>query len=401
MEKSNVDNTDNLSNQKLETNFINKNISFYSDDYVDEFPVGRYFIDKYSKLPSSCVLEDNLKLELITELIGNDYKLIWVKKRFKLGSVFTSIEAYEKHGILVLLSHLREKEDGVSVKKRFYSYDDSYDEEQEPDDISKILPNILKGTIYYTDDSIAEDFFNIAKKYISSKKTKSKISLLISTKSGFSTLPQKINNPKIDIKSNYGEKFIKIHDKIIDQLSESNGKGLVLLHGLPGTGKTNYIRHLCKSIDKEIIFLPPFLAENMSSPDFIPFLLDHTNSILIIEDAEKVILDREGEQSSRQSVANILNMTDGILSDCLSIQIIATFNTTRDRIDKALLRKGRLIAEWKFDALSVDDSNNLLRTLGKNHITNKPLTLSEIYNIEEELNVVQKETNQIGFLKNN
>jgi len=109
------------------------------------------------------------------------------------------------------------------------------------------------------------------------------------------------------------------------------------------------------------------------------------------------VLDREGEHSNRQSVANLLNVTDGILSDCLSIQIVATFNTSRDRIDKALLRKGRLIAEWKFDALPVGASNKLLESLGKEPTATSPMTLTEIYNVEEEAFVTQKERAQIGF----
>lgn len=139
------------------------------------------------------------------------------------------------------------------------------------------------------------------------------------------------------------------------------------------------------------------MADSIASPDFITFLLDHTNSILVIEDAEKVVLDREGDGSSRQGVSNLLNITDGLLSDCLSIQIIATFNTSRDRIDKALLRKGRLIAEWKFDSLSVEDTNKLLESLGREERTDKPLTLTEIYNMDEEVNVVQQERRTIGF----
>jgi ATP-dependent 26S proteasome regulatory subunit len=219
----------------------------------------------------------------------------------------------------------------------------------------------------------------------------------MSTRGGMEAIEQDIKHVDIDIASHYGEGFVPVHLKIVEKLNEEKGKGLVLLHGLPGTGKTNYIRHLCGMLNKEVIFLPPFMAESIAGPDFITFLIEHTKSILVIEDAEKVVLDREGDGSSRQSVANLLNLTDGILSDCLSIQIIATFNTSRDRIDKALLRKGRLIAEWKFDALSVEDSNNLFKSMGKQEIATKPMTLSEIYNSDDQEFVVQQERNQIGF----
>ena len=63
------------------------------------------------------------------------------------------------------------------------------------------------------------------------------------------------------------------------------------------------------------------------------------SKILIIEDAERVISDRESN-GSPAGVSNILNLTDGILGDCLNIQVIATFNMKREKIDQALLRKG-------------------------------------------------------------
>lgn len=160
---------------------------------------------------------------------------------------------------------------------------------------------------------------------------------------------------------------------------------------------TSFIRHLACQVKKEVLFLPPSLAHQISDPAFITFLMNHSNSIVVIEDAEKVILDRETGSGNDQGVSNILNLTDGILSDCLSIQIIATFNTTRDKIDSALLRKGRLLAEHKFDNLNVEESNTLLKHLGKDFITNIPMTLTDIYNIEEDDMRVQEERRVIGF----
>jgi hypothetical protein len=105
---------------------------------------------------------------------------------------------------------------------------------------------------------------------------------------------------------------------------------------------------------------------------------------LIIEDAERVISDREGN-GSPAGVSNILNLTDGILGDCLSIQIVATFNMKREKIDQALLRKGRLIVEHKFSKLSAEESNKLLKHLEKDHIVEESMCLADIYNIDVEL----------------
>ena len=119
-------------------------------------------------------------------------------------------------------------------------------------------------------------------------------------------------------------------------------------------------------------------------------------SILIIEDAERVISDRETNGSSA-GVSNILNLTDGILGDCLNIQVLATFNMKKEKIDKALLRKGRLIAEHKFDKLSIDDTNKLLKHLEKDYVATESMCLADIYNIDVEVFKTEDKTTKIGF----
>jgi len=189
-----------------------------------------------------------------------------------------------------------------------------------------------------------------------------------------------------------------VHDKIINTLNKKNGKGLVLLHGTPGTGKTHYLKHIASKIkDKRVLFIPPFLADFITSPEMTPFLIENSNSVLFIEDAERVITDRQ--TGGANGVSNILNITDGILSDILNIQIVATFNMDKAKIDSALLRKGRLIAEHKFDALPIDDANNLLKHLGKEANASKPMTLTEIYNVEEEEFKSADKHSPIGFNK--
>ena len=216
------------------------------------------------------------------------------------------------------------------------------------------------------------------------KKKKSNINLVKSEMGHLDTEEYDLAVPETNLELNYGAEFKKVHDVIIKRLNKPNDKGIILLHGDPGTGKTSYIKHLTSLIkDKEILFIPPSMAEMLSEPSIIPFLMDHKNTILIIEDGERVISDREGNGSAA-GVSNILNLTDGILGDCLNIQIIATFNMKRERIDQALLRKGRLIAEHKFEILNVEDTNKLLKHLKKDHVATKGMSLADIYNIDVE-----------------
>jgi ATP-dependent 26S proteasome regulatory subunit len=197
----------------------------------------------------------------------------------------------------------------------------------------------------------------------------------------------------------YGESFVPIYDNILTKLKEPNGKGIVLLHGIPGTGKTSLIKHIAKNIEKEIIFIPPSMAESLTDPNFLTFMLGHQNCVLIIEDAERVVSSREGVGSAG-GVSNILNISDGILGDCLNIQIVATFNTKRSEIDEALLRKGRLIAEHEFGALSKDNSTKLLKALGKDVEATKPMILAEIYGYGEAEFRESNGRRKVGFIHN-
>lgn len=193
------------------------------------------------------------------------------------------------------------------------------------------------------------------------------------------------DNAMVDI--NYNNNF-KDADVIIKNSIDENKKGLILLHGDPGCGKTSYIKHLItRKSKRKIIYIPTHLASAIASPTFISFIKsDLANSVLVIEDAEQVLLTRDSAESAKDAVANILNLTDGILADALNVLIICTFNTDMKFLDKALLRKGRLLLDYKFDLLAADKTDIICQRLyGKT--VGKALPLSEIYNLEDSTTV--------------
>ena len=51
----------------------------------------------------------------------------------------------------------------------------------------------------------------------------------------------------------------------------------------------------------------------------------------------------------------------------------------------------------KFDNLDIDKSNKLLKSLNINHITTKPMPLSDIYNYEDNVGVGENKKTKIGF----
>ena len=221
----------------------------------------------------------------------------------------------------------------------------------------------------------------------------SKVHIMGVDQRGFYLSAFKINDKysDINIDLNYNDDFKNIYESTIEKLN-SNEVGLYLFHGSHGSGKTTLIRNLIKKTNKKVIFFSPNMAENLSDPNMIPFLMKHPNSIIIIEDAENVLKKRSS--GGGQGVSNILNISDGILGDCLNFQIICTFNTDKNEVDDALLRKGRLIESYEFGKLSLEKTNKLLKHLGKPE-SDKGLKLSDIYNTEENhYNIEQK---RVGF----
>lgn len=186
----------------------------------------------------------------------------------------------------------------------------------------------------------------------------------------------------VSIADHYNDDFALVDRTICKQLATPKDKGMVLLHGAPGTGKTHYIKYLMTHVTKKVIFIPPDMADQLTNPSLIGLFIEHPDAILVIEDAEKIIMNREVNGSS--PVSAILNLSDGILSDCLNMQIICSFNTDVSNIDKALLRKGRLIANYEFCKLETGKANTLSRKLGFPTTFNEPQLLTDIFNQEEK-----------------
>lgn len=214
---------------------------------------------------------------------------------------------------------------------------------------------------------------------------------------GYNLVNFPIKEINIDIKKMYNEDMIPVNNEIIKFLGEGETNGFILLHGKQGTGKTTYIRHLIKSVDSRFIYMPVHMASAMDSPHFLPFLINFPGSVLIIEDCEEIIRSRETTQGDNSGIANLLNIGDGLLSDALNLKVIITFNTNIDKIDKAILRKGRMKARYEFKELETYKVKTLLDEL---HITGtepQPMTIADVFNATSLNFEPSDEKPKIGF----
>ena len=189
----------------------------------------------------------------------------------------------------------------------------------------------------------------------------------------------------IDLDTNYNDDIP--YDDIL-KLIKSPKNELILLDGKPGTGKTSLIKNLMGKTEKPFLYIDSSLLAGLESSKFIDFLLDYRNSVVVLEDCEKILSHRE---EGNPFMGTLLNLTDGIIGETVKAKFICSFNCPEHKIDKALLRKGRLSLKYTFNELSLEKTKNLMPE------ATKPLTLAEIYHKDQNNVVGEPVKRKIGF----
>lgn len=185
---------------------------------------------------------------------------------------------------------------------------------------------------------------------------------------------------------NYSEEIESEYEFITNKLTAKNPKGrLLILDGLPGTGKSYFIRNLVTSGAQKATFilLDYESAASVSGSELLNVLLNfklkRTNPLIfIIEDADHFLHSRN--ENNMSVISSLLNMTDGILGEALDIRIIASTNIPLQNIEAALTRSGRLIQQLKFDLLMPSRASQLYYKLtGEKMEFEQALPVCEVY----------------------
>jgi hypothetical protein len=245
---------------------------------------------------------------------------------------------------------------------------------------TKLPQYVIDNTVMYSEDDEKNRYF----------------SYVVYGQRGFNTTELPIKKYDIDLETNYNDDLP--HEAIVDWI-KTGKSGICILNGQPGTGKTHYIRNLMwECPDTEFMILNASCFDAINDSSFVEMILDNKNSVVILEDCEDLLTDRMGNNSR---IGTLLNISEGILGDALKLRFICTFNASINKIDSAVIRKGRTHVKYEFKALTYDKAQKLAEKLNvtlpeKKNAQQLGYTLAEIYNADNNL-VDDNTAKQLGF----
>jgi hypothetical protein len=171
--------------------------------------------------------------------------------------------------------------------------------------------------------------------------------------------------PWAEVEENYSSEARTELDALMALEGPGDGGKLILMHGPPGTGKTRSILSLfhawkdwCSAsvvTDSERFFGDPTYLNDL--------IFDYEGvaqwMLIVIEDGDEFI-DVGQREHKGQAIARLLNMADGIVGQGLNLMTLITTNVPMERLNPALGRSGRCLADIHVGGFSEDDARTWL-----------------------------------------
>ena len=354
---------------------MNTNILIQSLHPQQPFSV-RYFALMNDKLPNMAVLNTKFDVTELSSYINENYPNAVLKPIKRMDYFLSNTKEWSKYNGKLF----------TMLKQNFFiEYEDEnlyicFDEHIHADEIYNLQNHLRLLSI---------DHFKDAHKFSMIKKN---------DYGDFELANFKTRKVEVDLENNYNEDLVDLTPGIFEFINDKTKNGIVLFHGIPGSGKTTYLRYLIANSEAKFIYLPNNLFSNISDPQFISFISSYPNSIIVLEDCEELIKSRD-QQNDTTGIANMLNLGDGLLGDALQLKLICTFNCDLSKIDSAIMRKGRLVYRYEFNKLEIDKTNHLLSKLGIDYLSDEKMTLTDIFNFNHDNKNQKQSSKLIGFSK--
>lgn len=331
---------------------LNLNINNNDSDYL-------FCWSKFEDRPNQITLVGHFDVSKFFDIISGEYCGVTT-------DVILNLE-----NILVNERSLIKISDGVYIA---YS---QYDKESEKSIIGDVL-------IYYNNSSsiesneLAQKLNDATYSYIEDSDLN--INTLFLSTNGIEVEPLDLSELDEDnIESYYNDDVNKKTKKLIKSIKRQN-KGLSIIFGDRGCGKTSLINYIVSNLEKNVIFIPLTMVDvTINSPDFLNLVRRYKNSVFVIDDCEMIFSDPFRKPSS--FVNNILQLIDGYQSDVFSINIILSMNINNiDQIDDSILDCNNIIDVIEVSDLEVDKIKELSKLLGNKPKQKNNMRLIDVIN---------------------
>jgi hypothetical protein len=203
-----------------------------------------------------------------------------------------------------------------------------------------------------------------------------------------------------EIRSNYSMRAASALEAVITIGPGELAGRLLLLHGPPGTGKTTALRslaHAWRSWCRMEVVLDPerLLGDSAYLANFVIGEDDEGRRwrLVVLEDCDELIR-ADAKQGAGQSLGRLLNLTDGIVGQGLTILVAITTNEPIHQLHPAIVRPGRCLADICVGPLSRREALDWLGRL--DGIGPDGATLAELFALRSQRQKIESRPPAVG-----